>query len=139
MRKSFLAVPLAGMALVGLGLVTHAQIVPSSVSCLHGRPERAADRIRREQAVALLKALNNAEGQALQQNRRFSPLSELRNLPPTPGGFRLRFYLNDAGYLASLKDERDPCYFGLFSDEAGFIYSDAPFEAPFVAAVSHGD
>ena len=135
MRKSFMSVALAGVATVALGFVTHAQIVPSSVSCLHGRPERAADSSRREQAIAVLKALNSAEGQALQQSRRFRALSELPNLPPTPDGFRLRFYLSDAGYLASLKDERDPCYFGLFSDEAGFIYSDAPFEVPFVAAV----
>jgi hypothetical protein len=134
MRKSFIGVAIASVVMVALGFVTHAQIVPSPVSCLHGRPERAADRSRREQAVAVLKAINSAEGQALQQGRRFRALSELSNLPPAPDGFRLRFYLNDAGYLASLKDERDPCYFGLFSDEAGFIYSDAPFEVPLVAA-----
>lgn len=133
MRKLF-TVALAGVAMMAFGFVTHAQIVPLSVMCLHGRPERAADRARREQAVAVLKALNNAEGQSLQQNRRFRPLSELPNLLSTPEGFRLRFYLNDAGYLASLKDERDPCYFGVFTDEAGFIYGAAPFEVPFVAA-----
>jgi len=134
MRKSMMAVALASVVMIALGFVAYAQIVPLSVSCLHGRPERAADRSRREQAVAVLKALNNAEGQALQQGRRFRALSELPNLPPNPDGFQLRFYLSDAGYLASLKDERDPCYFGLFSDEAGFIYSDAPFEVPLVAA-----
>jgi hypothetical protein len=111
----------------------HAQVVPSRVSCLHGRPERAADGARREQAVALLKALNQAEGQSLERIRRFVPLSELASLPPTPDGFRMRLYLSDAGYIASLKDERDPCYFGVFSDESGFVYSAAPFSVPLVA------
>ena len=134
MRKSLtLVVALAAAVMVASGLVMHAQIVPTQVSCRHGRPEPAADLARREQAVALIKALNQAEGETLGRTRRFAPLSELPALPPTPAGFRLRLYLSDAGYVASLKDERDPCYFGVFSDESGFVYSGAPFSVPLVA------
>jgi hypothetical protein len=134
MRKSLTIVAALVAAVIAVaGIVMHAQIVPSQVSCLHGRPERPADVARREQAGALLKALNQAEGQSLERSRRFAPLSELAALPRTPDGFRLRLYLSDAGYVASLKDGRDPCYFGLFSDESGFVYSAAPFTVPLVA------
>lgn len=134
MRKSSTMVAALGAALmVAFGFVMHAQIVPTQVMCLHGRPERPADASRREQAVALLKALNRAEGETLQRSRRFASLSELPGLPAAPDGFRLRLYLSDAGYVASLKDGRDPCYFGLFSDESGFVYSAAPFSVPLVA------
>jgi len=130
------AVVLAVGALAVAGIVTQAQIVPSRVSCLHGNPERQADRSRREQAVAVMKAITASEGQALQQTRNFKPLAELSGLPATPDGFRLRLFVNDAGYLASLKDERDPCYFGVFADESGFVYSNSPITVPLVASAS---
>lgn len=129
------ALAIAGLAAVSI----HAQIVPTSVRCLHqGGPERQADRLRREQAVALMKTINAAQGQALQQTRNFKPLSELSGLPGTPDGFRLRMYVNDTGYLASLKDGRDPCYFGIFSDESGFVYTNSPLTAPLVASGNQG-
>ena len=138
MRKSFAATTtlmIVGVAAVGMAL--HAQIVPTAVRCLHqGGPERPVDRVRREQAVALIEAINAAEGQALQQTRNFKPLAELSGLPSTPDGFRLRMYVNGAGYVASLKDQRDPCYFGIFSDESGFVYTNSPLSVPFVASAN---
>jgi len=135
MRQSWpLVAALAGALVVSVGFGARAQIVQTRVNCLHGRPERSADQARREQAVALLTALNREEGVSLERSRRFAPLSELPGLPAAPDGFRVRLYLSDAGYIASLKDDRDPCYFGLFSDEAGFVYSDAPFSVPLMAA-----
>jgi len=135
MRQSWpVMAALAGAVMLAVGVAGRAQILPTRVSCLHGGPERASDQARREQAVALLKALNRAEGVSLERSRRFAPLSDLPGLPAAPDGFRLRLYLSEAGYIASLKDERDPCYFGLFSDEAGFVYSGAPFTVPLVAA-----
>jgi len=124
----------AALVLTGLGFALRAQILPTNVGCLHGRDERTADGARRNAAVALIKAINAAEAQALQRSRSFRPLAELQNLPATPDGFRLRFYVSDAGYVASLKDQRDPCYFGVFSDEGGFIYDSSPLNAPFVAS-----
>jgi len=126
------------LTVVGVATVTmaiHAQIIPTSVRCLHqGGPERQADRVRREQAIALMKAITLAQGQALQQTRNFKPLSDLSGLPATPDGFRLRMYVNDGGYVASLKDNRDPCYFGIFSDESAFVYTNSPLAVPFVAS-----
>ena len=137
MHRSMSVAVLAIAGVAAVSMAIHAQIVPTSVRCLHqGGPERQADRLRREQAVALMKAINVAQGQALQQTRNFTPLSGLSGLPGTPDGFRLRMYVNDAGYVASLKDDRDPCYFGIFSDESGFVYTNSPLAVPFVASGS---
>src|SRR3712207_9595881 len=46
------------------------------------------------------------------------PIS-LVNLPPLPAEFELRLYVDGSGYVFSLKDARDPCRFGIFSDESG--------------------
>jgi hypothetical protein len=135
MRRSTFAALMAIAAIALVSNATHAQIVPSRASCLHGNPERQVDRSRREQAITLMKAINAAEGRALQQTRNFGPLAGLSALPGTPDGFRLRVFVNDAGYVASLKDERDPCYFAIFSDESGFVYTNSPITAPFVASV----
>ena len=133
MRRRVGIAVVAAIVLTGLGLALRAQIVPTGARCLHQADERPADRVRHDAAVALLKAINAAEAQALQRSRSFRPLVELANLPPAPDGFRLRFYVSDAGYVASLKDQRDPCYFGVFSDEGGWIYASSPLSVPFVA------
>lgn len=134
MRRRVWIAAFVAVVVTGLGLALRAQILPMNVGCIHRADERAADRVRRDAAVALLKAINGGEAQSLQRSRSFRPLAELGNLPPTPDGFRLRFYVSDGGYVASLKDERDPCYFGVFSDEGGFIYDSSPLSAPFVAS-----
>jgi hypothetical protein len=137
MHRSLTAIVLTITSVAAVTMAIHAQIVPTSVRCLHqGGPERQADRVRREQAIALMKAINVAQGQALQQTRNFKPLSELSGLPGTPDGFRLRMYVNDGGYVASLKDSRDPCYFGIFSDESAFVYTNSPLAVPFVASAN---
>jgi len=38
-----------------------------------------------------------------------------------------------AGFVVSLKDSLDPCKFGIFSDESGFVYEKAPLSAPLIA------
>src|SRR4051812_2577613 len=69
MRRSTFAALMAIAAIALVSNATHAQIVPSRASCLHGNPERQVDRSRREQAITLMKAINAAEGRALQQTR----------------------------------------------------------------------
>jgi hypothetical protein len=135
MRKLVLLIAVAVAVLATVSISTRAQIVSTAVRCLHqGGPEREADRVRREQAIVLVKAIMAAEGQALQQTRSYKPLAELSGLPATPDAFRLRFYVNDDGFVASLKDERDPCYFGIFADQSGFVYMNSPVAVPFVAS-----
>ena len=101
--------------------------------CLHDTDESAANRTRREAALTLARAINAAEGQAAQRTRRFQPLQQLGSLPPTPDGFVLRFYTDGDGYIFSIKDDRDSCQYGVFSDQKGFLYQSSP-TVPMVAS-----
>ena len=102
-------------------------------ACRHDEHEQQADRARRQQAIALAKAINEAEGMVAERIRRYMPLTELRNLPPTPSGFQVRLYTDGAGYVLSIKDTLDPCRYGIFSDESAFLYERTPQAAPIIA------
>jgi hypothetical protein len=120
------ATAIAGM-LLGLERVGRAQLPPGpGMACRHDAGSLPADRTRREQARALLRAINTAEGRTAQATRQYAPLAKLPNLPPPPVGFELRFYTDGNGYIVSLKDSRDPCHYGVFSDEDGRLYEMTP-------------
>src|SRR5687767_6391538 len=108
-----------GIVALGLSSTSDAQRDASStvstVACLHDASELRADRVRRDQALALARAINAAEGLLAQQTRRYHPLRDLRNLPDVPNGFELRLYSDEAGYVFSLKDTRDSCRYAIFS------------------------
>ena len=107
--------------------------VPLAGACRHDSAATAADRMRRDQALALARAINQAEGLAAQRTREYQPLAALPNLPPAPQGFRVRLYVDDSGYMFSIKDERDPCHYGIFSDEHGRLYEMSP-QVPQIAS-----
>ena len=108
----------------------------SVAACLHDSAERDVDRRRREQALALARAVNEAQGTAAERNRIYVPLPQLGKLPPAPRGFELRLYTDHTGYVLSLKDAIDPCRFAIFSDETGLLYEKTPRPAPILATGS---
>lgn len=116
MKKPFLTLVL----LVG-GLAPAA-----AQECVHGPAEAAADRTRREQALQFARRLN-VEQQlhvpSRRPGRRYGELDELRPLPPVPDGFLLQFHTDGMTYAFSLKDQRDPCRFAVFSDQTGDVYA----------------
>jgi len=129
------ATAIAGI-LLGLETVGRAQLPPmppSSLVCRHDAASPPADRTRREQARTLVRAINNAEGRAAETRRQYVPLAQLSNLPAVPTGFELRFYTDGNGYVVSLKDSRDPCHYGVFSDEDGRLYEMSP-QVPLIAS-----
>jgi hypothetical protein len=103
------------------------------VSCRHDEGASPADRARRDQARALARAINAAEGRAVQSSQRYLPLNQLPGLPMTPPSFELRLYTDGAGYLVSLKDTIDPCRYGLFTDQLGLLYEVTP-QRPLIAS-----
>ena len=109
------------------------QFLPSAVACRHDASESQVDRDRREQAVTLAREINSAQGRLSERTRRFHPLAELPNLPPVPEGFELRLYTDGGGYVFSLKDVRDLCSYGVFSDQSGLLYEKTPRAAPLMA------
>jgi hypothetical protein len=100
--------------------------LPRVGACRHDDAASQADRVRREQARALATAINRAEGLAAERTRQYQPLSTLQNLPQTPQGFRVRLHADASGYIFSIKDERDPCHYGIFSDEEGRLHESSP-------------
>ena len=125
---------IAGLATIAAAVVlspslngsSSAQIVPSRVRCLHDAGETQVNRARREQALAVARAINTAEGRGLEQSGRFQPLAALQNIPAGPDGFTARLYADPNGYVLSLKDDRDVCRFAIFSDQSGTLYSSTP-------------
>lgn len=101
--------------------------------CLHDEDETQAHRLRREQALTLARAIHAAQGQAIQQTKRYQPLPQLANLPPTPERFLVRLYTDGEGYMFSIKDDRDTCQYGIFSDQKGFLYQSTP-TVPLIAS-----
>jgi hypothetical protein len=97
---------------------------PAPGQCSHGSSEQSNDRVRREQALRLVEQINRAESLDVSapRHRRYRPLDQLGNLPPTPAGFRLQFLTDGSTYSVSLKDTRDACNYAIFSDQDQAIY-----------------
>jgi hypothetical protein len=109
------------------------QLIPSSAHCRHDSGELQPDRVRREAALALARAINSAEGMLAERTRTYHPLAALRDLPLVPAGFELKFYSDQAGYMFALKDTLDGCRYAVFSDQSGLLYEKAARSAPEVA------
>jgi hypothetical protein len=125
-----------GVLAVGLVAAESSQRAAQPVAlprCRHDSAEEAPDRVRREQALALAKAINEAEGIAAERIRLYRPLAQLSSLPAAPAGFHVRLYTDGAGYILSIKDTLDPCRYGIFTDESGLVYERTPQPAPLVA------
>jgi len=90
--------------------------------CRHGQDESPANRTQRLQALGLAAAINRAEGQQAQQTRRYASLPTLGALPVVPQDFTLKLYADADGYVAVLKDGRDPCRYAIFTEQSGHIY-----------------
>jgi hypothetical protein len=123
---------ISGMLLAS-ELIGRAQLPPAGLACRHDAASLPVDRTRREQARAMLRAINAAEGRAAEATRRYVPLAQLQNLPAAAAGFELRLYTDGNGYLVSMKDSRDPCHYGVFSDEDGRLYEMTP-QVPMIAS-----
>jgi len=101
-----------------------------SRQCLHDEDETSANRSRREKAVELAYAINDAQHSARGLHRLteggYVPLEQLSKLPKTPDGFRVQLQTDGKGYSFSIKDMMDPCLFGVFSDQSGDVYEATP-------------
>jgi hypothetical protein len=121
-KKIVLVVLLTGLA-VSTPSLRAGQTVQFT-QCLHGASEQPSQRIRRDLAFRMAEQINRAEGSGLgaPRSRRYRPLEQLANVPPTPLGFRLQFYTDGPTYTFSLKDTTDPCHYAIFSDQDQGIY-----------------
>jgi len=97
----------------------------SVAECRHTKTATQEDRTRRDQALALARAINQAEADAVRRTKRYQSLANLGKLPAVPRGFELKLFADHSGYIFGLKDSLDPCRYAVFSDESGFLYEKA--------------
>jgi hypothetical protein len=91
MRRVIISV--AAAATLGLWLSASSvrgQFGITAPRCLHSEDETPIDGLRREQALTLARAINTAQGQAVQRTGRYEQLTALGNLPSAPDGFVVR-------------------------------------------------
>jgi hypothetical protein len=95
--------------------------------CLHGPNESSAERERREYAIRVARQINELQAAWIGANPRaqYARPTQLK-LPEMPDDFGLLFHLDGRRYMFSLKDDRDPCFFAIFSDHDGLIYATTP-------------
>jgi hypothetical protein len=106
-------------------------VMQRSLRCLHDLNEQPQQRQRRMAAIEVAETIYSAERRGVVPRPRprpdtYRPLSELRDLPPTPPGFRLQFHTDGMSYTVSLKDTMDGCQYAIFSDQDGYIYEGTP-------------
>jgi hypothetical protein len=84
--------------------------------------------------MAVAVRINQAQGmqRGVPGSGRYVPLDLLRNIPPTPQGFDLRFRTDGLTYEFSIKDRLDPCRYAIFSDEERSLYEATAHTAPVV-------
>ena len=118
--------------MINSGVIVAAVVLISAPAvaqeCLHGPTERAEDRQRREQAVRVARDLNSQQAVATASgpSAQYKRLGEM-NLREIPDGFSITLHTNGRRtYAFSLKDFNDPCYFAVFSDQDGHIYTSHP-------------
>jgi hypothetical protein len=132
MVKQVAIVSALGGLLLSVSAARSSARVPAAAQfaprCLHGSSEQAVDQRRRQQALALARAVNQAENPIPRvippppRPWRYRPLAELPDLPPPPPDFKMRFHTDGPGYMFSLKDTADPCQYAIFSDQDQGIY-----------------
>jgi hypothetical protein len=116
MKRYFLA---ANIAL----LLGTAGLSSQDDRCLHGASETADQAVRRRMALDFARQVNSAEAALRTQERRFGSYADLPDLPEAPQGFQAPLVSNGTMYMFAVKDTTDPCYFVLFSDQSGVIYT----------------
>ena len=115
------------LALTFLALLTFgAGTIAAQIAqpCLHAANETPAQKLRRDAAIQLATRINLAqEAPGFRvPGRRYRPLQELTNIPPTPPGFELQFHSDGNAYAFSIKDRMDPCRYAVFSDQDKVLY-----------------
>ena len=99
--------------------------------CLHGPDETVAEKERREYAMRVAHEINQLQAAWIAANpnsEQYARPGQLK-LPEMPDDFGLTFHVAGRRYAFSLKDDRDPCLFAIFSDHDGLIYAAMPQQA----------
>ena len=97
--------------------------------CLHGPNEDAAQKVRRQAGLTLVRAINTAEAnEGMWKAKKYLPLAELAVDPSKAEGFEVQFTTDGKSYSFILKDTTDPCHFVYSSNQDGVIFRGYPID-----------
>lgn len=89
--------------------------------CLHGRDATPEQKARRATLVGLARDVNNQ--QVKQQANGYLMMDGLTLTRPIPEGVEIKMAADAKGYSFSIVDTTDACRSGVFSNQAGIIYT----------------
>ena len=92
-------------------------------SCLHGPEMTPAQKARRSQLIGLARDIHNQQLQAMQKANSYIPMTGLTLTRQVPEGVEIKLAADAKGYSFSIVDKTDECRSGVFSNEAGLIYT----------------
>lgn len=88
--------------------------------CLHGQDRAPEQKARRSQAIGLARDINNQQLEAMRTSRTYQALDRLTLTRPVA---EVKLAADSKGYAFSVVDTTDACRSGVFSNEAGLIYT----------------
>src|SRR5688500_7632815 len=92
-------------------------------ACLHGSDITPEQKARRSQVIGLARDINNQQVEAMKKSKRYSALTGLALTRPVPEGLEITLAADAEGYSFSIVDRTDHCRSGVFSNQAGSIYT----------------
>ena len=90
--------------------------------CLNGTDATPEQKARRSQLIGLARAIHNQQVAAMQKSKSYSAASGL-TLTNVPEGVTVKVSADSQGYSIFIVDTTDRCRSGVFSNEAGLIYT----------------
>jgi hypothetical protein len=111
-------------------LLAFAYSTPTFGQCLHGPSEEAAQKVRRQAALRLVRAINTAEAnQGMSEAKKFLPLEQLVLEVRQVAGFEVQFTTDGStSYSVLLRDKSDPCGFTFSTNQFGVIFQGYPID-----------
>ena len=92
-------------------------------ACWAGTELGPEQKARRSQLIGLARDISNQQLSAMQKGKHYSPMSGLTLTRPIPDGVDIKLTADAEGYSFSIIDKTDECRSGVFSNDAGLIYT----------------
>ena len=112
---------LAVTVLAAVGAAGTPQAAQSA--CWTGAELTSEQKARRSQLIGLARDISNQQLSAMQKGKSYRPMSGLTLSRPVPDGVEIKLAADAEGYSFSIVDKTDECRSGVFSNDAGLIYT----------------
>ena len=91
--------------------------------CLNDSETTPEQKARRSVLIGLARDINNQQRQSMQTSGSYQPFGGLKMTRPVPDGIEIKLAAEGKTYAFSIVDKTDACRAGVFSNDAGLIYT----------------